>query len=94
LQGAIDGRIVKNLHLPLPERIYDELRAEAQRVQRPATTVAREAISGWLRARRKPARRKAAMEYAEEMAGISMDLDPSLEGAAIKQLLQMDRGTT
>jgi hypothetical protein len=34
------------------------------------------------------------MEYAEEMAGTSVDLDPSLEVSAIEELLQMDRGTT
>ena len=47
---------MKNFHLPLPEGTYDELRAEAERVHLPATTVAREAISSWLRARKKTAR--------------------------------------
>jgi hypothetical protein len=83
---------MKNFHLPLPEQIYDELRAEAKRAQQPATTVAREAISGWLRARRKVARRKAVMEYAAGVAGTSVDLDPSLESAAIEELLKMGAG--
>ncbi len=81
---------MKNFHLPLPEHTYDELRAEAERVQRPATTVAREAISVWLRVRKKVTTRKAVMEYAADMAGTSFDLDPSLESAAIEELLKMD----
>ena len=47
---------MKNFHLPLPEATYAELRTEAERVQLPATTVAREAIVFWLRARKKAER--------------------------------------
>ncbi|MBI3695297.1 MAG: hypothetical protein HY238_10745 [Acidobacteria bacterium] len=82
---------MKNFHLPLPEGTYDELRAEAERAQLPATTVAREAISSWLRARKKTARRQAVMEYAARMAGTRFDLDPILEGAAIEELMRMDQ---
>lgn len=35
---------MKNFHLPLPEQTYAQLRAEAQRTQVPATTLAREAV--------------------------------------------------
>ena len=35
---------MRNFHLPLPERTYTLLRAEAERAQLPATTLAREAI--------------------------------------------------
>ena len=82
---------MKNFHLPLPERTYDELRAEAERAQLPATTVAREAISSWLRARKKTARRQAVMEYATRMAGTRFDLDPILEAAAIEELIRTDQ---
>jgi hypothetical protein len=82
---------VKNFHLPLPEATYDELRAEAERAQIPATTIARQAISDWLRAKKKAARRKAVMEYAAEMAGTRFDLDPGLESAAIEELVRLDR---
>ena len=74
---------VKNFHLPLPEGTYTELRAEAERARLPATTVAREAISSWLRARRKAARRQAVAEYATRTAGTRFDLDPVLEAAAL-----------
>lgn len=82
---------MKNFHLPLPERTYDELRAEAKRAQLPATTVAREALSGWLRARKKTARRQAVREYAARMAGTRFDLDLILEGAAMEELIRTDQ---
>jgi hypothetical protein len=82
---------MKNFHLPLPERTYAELRTEAERVQLPATTVAREAIAFWLRARKKAERQNAIAAYAAEMAGTPLDLDKSLESAAIEQLRKLER---
>ncbi len=82
---------MKNFHLPLPEATYDELRAVAERARLPATTVAREAISSWLRATKKAARRQAIMEYAARMAGTRLDLDPVLEAAAIEELMRTDQ---
>lgn len=82
---------MKNFHLPLPEGTYAELRTEAERTHQPATTIARDAISHWLRARKKAARRKAVMEYAAAMAGTRFDLDPILESAAVEELMTMDR---
>jgi hypothetical protein len=83
---------MKNFHLPLPDGTYDELRAEAERAQVPATAVAREAICSWLRAKKKAARRRAVMEYAARMAGTRFDLDPLLEAAAIEELTRTDQG--
>ena len=82
---------MKNFHLPLPEGTYAELRAAAERAQLPATTIAREAISLWLRATRKAARRQAVRQYAAGMAGTQSDLDPVLEAAAIEELMNMDQ---
>jgi hypothetical protein len=42
--GIVVDTHMKNLHLPLPEQTYTQLRAEAERTQVPATTLAREAI--------------------------------------------------
>jgi len=83
---------MKNFHLPLPEQTYDELRAEAERAQLPATTIARGAISDWLKARKRIERRKAVMEYAAAMAGTRFDLDPALESAGIEELMKNGRG--
>jgi len=77
---------MKNFHLPLPEQTYTQLRAEAERAQVPATTLAREAIDLWLRHQMRKARHRAIAAYAAEVAGTPLDLDPDLEVAAIEHL--------
>ncbi|MBI5283342.1 MAG: hypothetical protein HY858_16780 [Candidatus Solibacter usitatus] len=78
---------MKNFHLPLPDQTYADLRAEAERAQVPATTLAREAIDAWLRQQWRNARHEAIAAYAAEMAGTAFDLDPDLEAAGIDHLL-------
>jgi hypothetical protein len=82
---------MKNFHLPLPEEIYIDLRAQADRAQVPATTLAREAIEGWLKQQRRKERHEAIAAYAAEMAGTEFDLDPNLEAAGIEHLLKSDK---
>ena len=77
---------MKNFHLPLPERIYMMLRAEAERAQLPATTLAREAIDAWLKDQTRKARHNAIAQYAAEVAGTELDLDRELESAGIEHL--------
>ena len=84
---------MKHFRLPLPEGTYAALRAEAERTQVPATRIAREAISLWLRVQKKASRRKAVRRYAAGMAGTPLDLDPVLEAAAIEELIKMDQET-
>jgi len=81
---------MKNFHLPLPDRVYDELKTEADRSRMPATSMARHAIQTWLSARKKAARRQAIAAYAAEMAGTEFDLDRGLEGATLDLLLQSE----
>jgi hypothetical protein len=78
---------MKNFHLPLPEQTYTQLRAEAERTQVPATSLAREAIDQWLRHQLQVARHAAISAYAAEMAGSNFDLDTDLESAGIEHLL-------
>ena len=78
---------MRNFHLPLPEQTYGELRSEAERLRVPATSLARQAIQEWLRAKRKAATRRAIAAYATEMAGTEADLDRRLEVATIESLL-------
>lgn len=85
---------MKNLHLPLPDDIYAQLRAEAQRSQVPATTLARQAIDLLLRRQLQKARHDAIAAYAAEMAGTALDLDSGLESAAVEQLVETDSGRT
>ena len=79
---------MKNFHLPLPEHTYLRLRAEAERTQVPATTLAREAVDEWLRQQSRKARQDAITAYATEMAGTHLDLDNDLESAGIEHLLK------
>jgi predicted transcriptional regulator len=79
---------MKNFHLPLPELTYAQLRAEAERTQVPATSLAREAIDQFLKQQLRTARHAAIAAYAKEMAGTQMDLDPVLESAGIECLLE------
>ena len=82
---------MKNFHLPLPERTYTLLRAEAERVQLPATTLAREAIDAWLKDQTRRARHDAIAVYAAEMAGTELDLDREWESAGIEHLVRIGR---
>lgn len=82
---------MKNFHLPLPEQTYTRLRAEAERTQVPATTLAREAVDEWLRHQSRKARHDAIAAYATEMAGTVLDLDSDLESAGIEHLVKTGR---
>ena len=82
---------MKNFHLPLPEQTYTLLRAEAERAQIPATTLAREVIDAWLKAQAKQARNDAITAYAREMAGSEFDLDRDFEAAGIEHWLKSGR---
>lgn len=84
---------MKNFHLPLPEQTYIRLRAEAERTQIPATTLAREAVDEWLRQQSRKARQDAIAAYATEMAGTYLDLDTDLESAAIEHLVKTGKKT-
>jgi len=84
---------MKNFHLPLPEQTYIRLRAEAERTQVPATTLAREAVDGWLRQQSRKARQDAIMAYAAEMAGTHLDLDTDLESAGFEILVKGGKRT-
>lgn len=78
--------VIKNFHLPLPQRVYDALREEAASLRQPATVVAREAIEAWLRERKRAGVREAIATYAVKHAGTAADLDPSLERASLELL--------
>lgn len=83
---------MKNFHLPLPERTYRLLRAEAERCQLPATTVARKAIDAWLKEQMRRARHDGVADYAAEMAGTESDLDRAFESAGVRHLVETGTG--
>ena len=84
---------MKNFHLPLPEQTYLGLRAEAERTGVPATTLAREAVDGWLRQQGRKARHDAIAAYAKKVAGTRLDLDADLESAAVEHALNTSKAT-
>lgn len=86
------SRAVHNFHVPLQEDLYEELRAQAKRLMRPATELVRQALEQWLEQQRKAALIEAIAAYAAEYAGTAMDLDPELEAAGIENLLQEEAG--
>jgi hypothetical protein len=78
---------LRNFHVPLPNDLYEQLRAEAERAQQPATTLARHAIAWWLQQRQKATLHDSIRAYAAHYAGTAADLDPALEAAAVEHLL-------
>ena len=85
---------MKNFHLPLSEDTYTLLRAEAKRMQVPATTLAREAVDSWLRQQFRKGRQHAIEAYAAEMAGTHLDLDSDLESARDRASRENRQGGT
>ena len=82
---------MKNFHLPLPEPTYEELREEAEREGRPATSLAREAIEDWLALRRRMDLHEEIAAYAADRRGTEADLDRPLERAAARYLRKSRR---
>ncbi len=79
-------RALRNFHLPLPEVLYEELKAEATRQRKPATVVARTALEEWFRQRKKEQLHRQIAEYAAKNAAKSVDLDEDLEAASVESL--------
>jgi hypothetical protein len=77
---------LRNFHVPLPDEIYLELRAEAERIKQPATLLARMAIEAWLEQRRAAALYAEIAAYAERHAGTNLDLDQEIEAAGLELL--------
>ncbi len=75
-----------NFHLPLPHALRDMLREEVEVSGRPATAIARDALSEWLRQCQRDRLRDDIAAYATACAGTPTDLDDYLERAGIESL--------
>jgi predicted DNA-binding protein len=80
-------RAGRNFHVPLPDELYKRLREEAERSERPATVLARDAIEAWLRDREKAALHNAIADYAARHGGTAVDIDKELEEASLEHLV-------
>jgi hypothetical protein len=79
---------IKNFHLPLPEGLYDELRAAAKDADQPATRFAQDLVRAGLDEWRRARRRQEISAYARQVAGSADDLDPDLERAGVQSLVK------
>lgn len=77
---------LRSVHVPLPDNIYLELSAEADRINQPPALLARIAIEEWLEQRRSAALYDEIAAYAAHYAGTSFDLDEDLEAAGLENL--------
>lgn len=82
---------MKNFHLPLSERLYEELREQARKRGRPTTVVARSAIEAWLRQVRRQEIAEGIAAYAQEHAATPADLDPAWEEAGLEAWRNSER---
>ncbi len=80
----------RNFHVPLPDDLYAELKAESDNQGLPATVVVREAIAEYVTLQKRKARDESIEEYAREAVGRGEDLDEELEQAAVEHLLEDD----
>ena len=82
--------MTRNLRVPLPDDLRDELRTVAERTGRPATEIARDAIRLFLRQCRRQALYEEITAYARSVAGTEADLDPALEDSALEAIDSLD----
>jgi hypothetical protein len=86
--GEMVRGAIHNLHVPLPEEVYGDLRAESERAAQPATVLVRQAIIAWLEERRRERTAKEIGAYARSVAGTADDLDVELERAGVENLVR------
>jgi len=80
----------RSFHLPLPERLYQRFRSEAQRSKTPATLLLRQALERDLGERERQAVHDAVVEYATRAAGAPEDLDEELEATGLECLAGLE----
>ena len=78
---------MRSFRLPLPDDVHEALRREATADQRPATELARDALTGWLQARQRERVAKEIRGFALDFAGTELDIDPEFEQAGVEHLV-------
>jgi plasmid stability protein len=87
-RSSADKEALRNFHVPLPEGLYEELKAEAAAGGRSANALAREAIAHWLGMQRQARVHQEVLEYATAMAGTAHDLDIVFEAASLDVIVR------
>ena len=88
---ATAGGLVRTFHLPLPDELHDALREEATAERRPATEIVRDALSGWIQARKRQRLADEIERFALAEAGTGMVLDADIAEAGIESLFAVER---
>jgi predicted transcriptional regulator len=78
---------MRTFHLPMTDELHEALREEARAERRPATEILRDALTGWIEARRRQRIAEEIERFARAEAGTGLDLDVDLEAAGIDSLL-------
>ncbi len=76
-----------NLHVPLPESLYQKLRQEAALQGQPATVITRAALESYLQELERKRLRREFADWIKANAGTELDLDQELEAAGIENML-------
>ncbi len=77
---------MRNLHVPLPDALYDALKGESKRQNTPSTVLARDAIQTWLRRQEQARIQEEISSYAVAVAGTEDDLDEALMATGLEHL--------
>ena len=77
---------MKNLHVPLQDELHAALMAHARQSGESATTLARQAITQFVREAERAQRKAELAAFAAEYAGTDWDLDRDLERAGLESL--------
>jgi len=77
-----------DVHVPLPDDLYEALREQSERENRPVSALANEAISAWLAARKRRDANAELQAYIERWAGTDVDRDPALEQAGLEAIAE------
>jgi hypothetical protein len=81
----------RNLHIIIPEHLYEALRREADRRGQPATQLVRALLEQWEEPLRAQSLHGEIADYAGAQAGTAANLDPGLEAAGIGVRLEATR---
>ena len=91
MKNATKNTTIYNFHLPLPAHLYQALTEQAEKANRPATKIAREAIEDWLKKEKQAVLHEQISHYAQTHARSLEDLDEPLEATSIEMLMKGKR---
>ena len=80
----------QNFHVPLPVKVYAQLRKLSRKQKKPATYLVRLAVEKLLEESQKQLVFESVQAYAQKHAGTDADLDPEMEAASAQHVSEED----